>query len=110
MLRMFFTFLLTFSYGQSLAQDDPSVMPKDETSRTPEYLAGETLYQSKCITCHGKMGQGIKSQQAPRLRGQFDWYILSSLQKFVNNERKNPKMRPYLKGLTEEDFKILQTT
>lgn len=67
--------------------------------------AGEALYRSKCITCHGPDALGIKSQEGPRLRGQYDWYLLSSLKKFVQGERSNPKMMPYLQGLSEQDFK-----
>ena len=65
---------------------------------------GKILYEKKCTTCHGAEAMGIKSQEAPRLRGQYDWYLVSSLKKFVSGERKNPKMLPYLKGLTEQDF------
>ncbi len=66
---------------------------------------GEEIFQKKCISCHGKNAQGIKSQKAPRLAGQYDWYTISSLKKFVSGERKNAVMLPYIKGLTEQDFK-----
>lgn len=68
---------------------------------------GETLYQAKCITCHGEDALGKKSEKAPRLRGQYDWYIVSSLKKFESGERKNDVMMPFLKGLTESDYEDL---
>ena len=68
---------------------------------------GESLYQLRCMTCHGEQAQGQKAEGAPRLRGQFDWYIVSSLKKFVSGERKSPKKQPSLRGLTEQDFKQL---
>lgn len=58
----------------------------------------------KCYTCHGKEAQGLKSQLAPRLAGQFDWYILAQLNAFKNKTRINVKMEPYIKKLTAEDF------
>ncbi|GAB4019879.1 MAG: hypothetical protein Fur0010_22210 [Bdellovibrio sp.] len=67
---------------------------------------GSQLYQT-CIECHGDKGQGNPEQAAPRLAGQHDWYILSSLIAFQKGERKNPKMLPFIKGLSEKDFKDL---
>ena len=66
---------------------------------------GKALYLKKCASCHGDQAQGLKAEAAPSLRGQFDWYIISSIEKFLSGERKNPKMLPYLKGLTPQDFK-----
>ena len=54
--------------------------------------------------CHGENGRGLPEKNAPRIAGQFDWYILSSLQAFKAGERKNPEMLPYIKGLSEQDF------
>jgi cytochrome c553 len=67
---------------------------------------GQKLYK-KCIACHGKMGEGKKSQKAPRLAGQYDWYIVSSLKAFKSKVRKNPKMLPFIKRLSPQDFKDL---
>ena len=50
---------------------------------------GQILYQ-KCIQCHGDNGEGKKSQQAPQIAGQFDWYIVKSLNDFKSGARKNP--------------------
>ncbi len=66
---------------------------------------GEKLFQGKCIKCHGEDARGVEAEQGPRLRGQFDWYIVSSLEKFKSGERKNEVMMPYLKGLSDSDYK-----
>ncbi len=67
---------------------------------------GKSLY-GKCVLCHGADGLGKKSQNAPRLAGQFDWYIYSSLVQFKNGERTNAVMLPYIKNLKDSDFKDL---
>ena len=54
---------------------------------------GLKLYQ-KCIECHGQNGEGDKSQKAPRIGGQYSWYIISQLNAFKSGERKNPVMLP----------------
>ena len=74
---------------------------------TPELQNGHEVYfkKGKCITCHGNKGQGKKSQQAPKLAGQHDWYVYSSLVKVKNGERVVEKMYPYLRSLSDQDFK-----
>lgn len=42
---------------------------------------GRRLYTS-CAACHGKEGEGIWSQDAPRLAGMNDWYLVSQLKNF----------------------------
>jgi cbb3-type cytochrome c oxidase subunit III len=42
---------------------------------------GAKLYQV-CAACHGPDGNGNQAVGSPRLTGQSDWYMLSSLQKF----------------------------
>lgn len=66
---------------------------------------GEAVFQKKCIECHGADAKGLKEKEAPRLAGQYDWYIVSSLKKFISGERVNEVMMPFLKGLTENDYK-----
>ena len=67
---------------------------------------GMNLYNT-CIQCHGEKGEGNLKEEAPRIGGQFDWYILASLKSFKSGERKNLKMLPYIQKLTEQDFKDL---
>jgi cytochrome c553 len=64
---------------------------------------GETLYKA-CIQCHGEQGLGDKSQEAPRIAGQLDRYIVTSIKMFKSGERKNPKMLPFIKNLSDQDI------
>ena len=50
-------------------------------------------------------GHGIVEKQAPLLAGQAEWYVVSQLNAFKNGLRKNEAMMPFLKDLTEQDFK-----
>ncbi len=42
---------------------------------------GKFLYRS-CAACHGKAGEGIWTQNAPRLAGMSDWYLVHQLKNF----------------------------
>ena len=84
--------LLTFSIG---------VQAQDASN-------GQKIYQAKkCFECHGHNGEGKKEEDAPRIAGQYDWYILISLNNFKSKKRANDKMLPYIEGLGEKDFKDL---
>ncbi|MFZ4715583.1 MAG: c-type cytochrome [Bacteriovoracaceae bacterium] len=73
----------------------------------PELAAAKEIYVNKgqCITCHGDKGQGLFEQLAPKLAGQWDWYLATQLKKMKSGERLNDKMMPYLKNLSEADLK-----
>ncbi|MCY4643138.1 MAG: cytochrome c [Bacteriovoracales bacterium] len=66
----------------------------------------EKLYQLKCASCHGQNAEGLKVHLAPRLRGQYDWYIIMEFEDFMEGSRKHPK-----KGneLTPKELKQLAT-
>lgn len=64
---------------------------------------GQTLYQT-CIQCHGEKGEGNLQMKAPRIGGQFDWYIITSINMFKSGERKNPTMQPFIKDLGDKDI------
>ena len=64
---------------------------------------GSQLY-SKCIECHGDQGLGNIEQQAPKIAGQHEWYIVNQLNAFKTKVRKNPKMYPYISNLTQKDY------
>ena len=66
---------------------------------------GKTLYAS-CIECHGDKGDGNAAKQAPRLSGQFDWYILKQLTELKSGVRKIDNSGRY-KALSEADMKDL---
>ena len=48
--------------------------------------AGKSSYMT-CSACHGAKGEGNKMMNAPRLAGQDDWYIVSSLKRFKSGVR-----------------------
>lgn len=68
---------------------------------------GKELYAA-CIQCHGDNGLGNVEKKAPKIAGQFDWYIVSSIEAFkIGKERQNPDMLPYIKNLTTQDIQDL---
>ena len=73
---------------------------------TESQVRGQKLY-SKCITCHGKHGTGKKSQKAPKLAGQYDWYIAAKIKQMQDGIWENKVMYPYIKKLSGEDIKDL---
>jgi cytochrome c553 len=62
---------------------------------------------SKCIVCHGQLGEGKKSQNAPKIGGQYAWYVTAQLKKFKSKERINAVMDPYISKLSDQDFSDL---
>jgi cytochrome c553 len=71
-------------------------------------LAKGTELYKQCIVCHGTKGEGNPTQKAPRISGQYDWYVLKQLQDIkAGSNRKNPVMVPILNKLSEQDFKDL---
>lgn len=70
---------------------------------------GAKLYK-KCISCHGKDGYGKKSQKAPSIAGQYDWYIIDQVTQIRDKKRENKntkKMYPFVKKLSDGDIKAL---
>lgn len=69
---------------------------------------GKELYQANnCAQCHGVEGLGLQEEEAPRIAGQYDWYILKALTDFKSKTRVNEKMYPFIQNLSEADFKNL---
>ena len=73
---------------------------------TPQLTHGSELYKA-CVVCHGKRGDGKKSQNAPKIGGQMQWYIEKQLTDMKSGARVNKVMMPYLKKLEGNDFKDL---
>ena len=70
---------------------------------------GQKLFK-KCMSCHGADGMGKKSQKAPMIAGQYDWYIEAQLKDIKSQKRTNKntkKMYPFVKKLTGQNFKDL---
>jgi cytochrome c553 len=63
----------------------PPVRP-EPTLSGGDPARGKQLYQI-CVACHGPDGVGNQAVQSPRISGQADWYVLSSLQKFKAGTR-----------------------
>jgi cytochrome c553 len=85
----------------------------EEVSKEPELvlttesqIRGQKLFK-KCITCHGPHGQGKKSQKAPKLAGQFSWYIADKIKQMQDGVWENKVMYPYIKNLSAQDRKDL---
>ncbi len=70
---------------------------------------GEKLF-GKCAACHGTDGMGKKSQNAPMLAGQHDWYIKTQINNIKNQVRTNgnvKKMYPFVKNLSDGEISDL---
>ena len=63
------------AYMESLPDTDPPDTISGDTAR------GEVIYGT-CLSCHGVEGQGIWSQNAPRLNGINDWYLARQLENY----------------------------
>jgi len=51
-------------------------------------------YRIACAQCHGMDGLAEPGGAVPRLDGQVQWYLYSSLQQFASGERYHPVMTP----------------
>ena len=72
--------------------------------------SAKNIYLSKCVSCHGVNGEGSKKENAPRIGGQYDWYIKSQVKAIKHNKRTNgntKKMLPFVKSLTEKEINSL---
>lgn len=79
------------------------------SSLSADISQGETLYK-KCISCHGNDGLGKKSQKAPMIAGQYDWYVKSQIIAIQKQQRDNAnakKMYPFVKNLKTEEIENL---
>ena len=48
---------------------------------------GRRLYVSTCGTCHGPDGRGVRTMNAPWLKGMSDWYLVTQLKNFKQGVR-----------------------
>ena len=70
---------------------------------TDELKNGKKLY-SKCIVCHGKLGEGKSAQNAPKIGGQYAWYLEEQVVNMQKGLRVNKAMLPYIKKLSTQDI------
>ena len=47
----------------------------------------QALYESTCAQCHGELGQGVWTVNAPALTGLEDWYLASQIKNFRDGIR-----------------------
>lgn len=67
---------------------------------------GEKLFK-KCVSCHGKDGYGKKSQKAPLIAGQYDWYLktqIANIRDGVRENKNTKKMYPFVKNLSDAEI------
>lgn len=96
-------------------EESKVIKPEEEVKEAPTFKVelttdalkrGHELF-SKCMVCHGQLGEGKKSQNAPKIGGQYNWYITAQLKKMKSQERVNAVMNPYISKLTDQDFSDL---
>ena len=49
-------------------------------------IRGKSLYNI-CVACHGANGEGKKINNAPRIAGQYDWYVQRQLANYRDGIR-----------------------
>ena len=59
---------------------------------------GRGLFQRHCVACHGAQGQGLPAQQAPRIAGLGDQYLLTQWHLFRAGQRNGPASEPMTKA------------
>ncbi|MBF0278553.1 MAG: c-type cytochrome [SAR324 cluster bacterium] len=83
---------------------------KPATSLKGDAAAGQASF-AVCLACHGANGEGNKALNAPRISGQFDWYVVQQINNFKTGIRgANPKdafgmqMRPMAMTVATDDI------
>lgn len=59
-----------------------------------------------CVACHGATGVS-KTPNFPILAGQYEDYLIHSLQAYKSGARQNPIMKGIVAGLSEQDMEDL---
>jgi cytochrome c553 len=88
---------------KKVASEAPEAKQFAVVLSTDELKNGKKLY-SKCIVCHGKLGEGKASQKAPKIGGQHSWYLEEQIVNMKNGSRINKVMMPYVKKLSTQDI------
>ncbi|MDE2090632.1 MAG: cytochrome c [Gammaproteobacteria bacterium] len=73
------------------------------TAHAGDAVAGQKLFGTTCIACHGANGISIATIY-PNLAGQKADYLVAQLKAFRDGTRPNPIMGPMAKGLTDADI------
>ena len=71
---------------------------------------GEEIFET-CAICHGANAGGGEDFEAPKLAGQYDWYLMTQLRNFREGARgthdddvNGQIMQPMAEDLTDEDI------
>lgn len=59
-------------------------------------------YYAICAGCHGADAMGMEATNAPRLQGQFDWYLIRQLENYQSGARgvhKDDKYGATMRGM-----------
>jgi cytochrome c553 len=51
-----------------------------------DVVKGQQLYIT-CAACHGLQGEGKPAMKSPKIAGQYDWYLSSSIMKYRDGLR-----------------------
>ena len=84
-----------------------SVFAAEQAKTKVDLTKAKEIAEGMCVACHGADGMGKKSQQAPMLAGQYDWYVLKQIKAIKSKERNNAntaKMYPFVKNLSDSDM------
>lgn len=73
-------------YIESLA---PNLARNTLGLKASEVAGGARLYRANCVECHGDSGEGNRSERAPPLVRQPDWYLLKQLENFRSGKREH---------------------
>ncbi len=76
-------------------RDVAAYLTQARRSPHPEYgegrsvVAGQRLYQTRCVECHGPSGEGRSEQSIPAIGGQHYRYLLEQLTNFSEGHRRD---------------------
>ena len=74
-----------FNDGASLGLS--AAVERYEPSASGDPTKSKALYESTCAQCHGDLGQGVWTVNAPALTGLEDWYLASQIKNFRDGIR-----------------------
>ncbi|MCK5727176.1 MAG: cytochrome c4 [Thiotrichaceae bacterium] len=76
---------------------------------TPEFTQGKKLYDTNCVECHGKMGEGNAEKFFPLIQGQHYNYMLRQFEWIRDGKRRNanPDMVKQIKTFSDKDMEMV---
>ncbi|MGE0115946.1 MAG: cytochrome c [Steroidobacteraceae bacterium] len=63
--------------------------PAPEKGPGTDLVQGKQIYDSYCVSCHGRTGEGNSDLWVPNLRGQHYSYLLTQMQHMARSQRTN---------------------